>query len=485
MACSWQQVLAVDAKFNNFRAPNNPAFKRLYLRRRSHLLRTSSQSKNEGSRCESGSVSDAGGRGGGTSCASYLHTRTLLLQNKYKNADSGGQLNSALRATISASGFGGSSQHLAIRSGLANRSGSSPALVPTNRAQASRAIVGGTSLAQNYAFSGVHHIFDQHRGAITMLKFGHNDNSLLCCASMDGTVSICRADEHPTVLRTLSHDARPVLGVDWSSSNDLLSSCSSDGVVRVWLVDTGQCLRTRPPIAVNASTTAVLFHPLNSNWIVVGGSDGSGCGVVQVVVLSTGLTVTGGSAVTPATVTSLAFNDHGTTLWAADEKGNITSFRVELRSGSLGKGRRTVLTSGGNNGVMISNIEYRTWANREARNPSLLVSAACCAVLLYSVVDEHGGLSLRRQLRVAHKHHRSLRATFPPLMSFHEGAAVVSGSEDGCVLFLDSEKPQRPVVNKLQGHSAPVLCPAFNYTESLLATGDASGIVILWKRQLQ
>jgi hypothetical protein len=36
-------------------------------------------------------------------------------------------------------------------------------LVPTKQAEASRAIVGGTSIAENYAFVGVHHIFDQVR----------------------------------------------------------------------------------------------------------------------------------------------------------------------------------------------------------------------------------------------------------------------------------------------------------------------------------
>lgn len=34
-------------------------------------------------------------------------------------------------------------------------------LVPTKQAEASRAMVGGTSIAENYAFVGVHHIFDQ------------------------------------------------------------------------------------------------------------------------------------------------------------------------------------------------------------------------------------------------------------------------------------------------------------------------------------
>lgn len=34
-------------------------------------------------------------------------------------------------------------------------------VVPTHQAEASRAIVGGTTIDENYAFVGVHHIFDQ------------------------------------------------------------------------------------------------------------------------------------------------------------------------------------------------------------------------------------------------------------------------------------------------------------------------------------
>lgn len=37
----------------------------------------------------------------------------------------------------------------------------SGSVVPTRRAEASRAIVGDTSIGENYAFVGVHHIFDQ------------------------------------------------------------------------------------------------------------------------------------------------------------------------------------------------------------------------------------------------------------------------------------------------------------------------------------
>lgn len=47
------------------------------------------------------------------------------------------------------------------RSSLATEEG----VVPTRLADASRALVGGTSISENYAFTGVYHIFDQHTEA--------------------------------------------------------------------------------------------------------------------------------------------------------------------------------------------------------------------------------------------------------------------------------------------------------------------------------
>nr|KAI8731353.1 WD repeat-containing protein 13-like [Biomphalaria glabrata] len=59
----------------------------------------------------------------------------------------------------------------------------------------------------------------------------------------------------------------------------------------------------------------------------------------------------------------------------------------------------------------------------------------------------------------------------------------VSGSEDMCVYFFDVTKENKPCVNKLLGHSAPVMDVAFNCDESLLASCDANGMVIIWKRE--
>ena len=48
----------------------------------------------------------------------------------------------------------------------------------------------------------------------------------------------------------------------------------------------------------------------------------------------------------------------------------------------------------------------------------------------------------------------------------------VSASEDMAVYFFDVERAEKPCVNKLLGHSAPVLDVCWNYDESLLASCD-------------
>ena len=52
-----------------------------------------------------------------------------------------------------------------------------------------------------------------------------------------------------------------------------------------------------------------------------------------------------------------------------------------------------------------------------------------------------------------------------------------------CVYFFDIGKDKKACVNKLLGHSAPVLDVCFNCDESLLASCDAQGMVIIWKRE--
>lgn len=74
-------------------------------------------------------------------------------------------------------------------------------------------------------------------------------------------------------MRQLPAHGDPVAGVDFSHDGTLVASCAADGLVRVWDVGTGQCLRTffhedTPPAG------AVRFSP-NSLFVATWMLDGS------------------------------------------------------------------------------------------------------------------------------------------------------------------------------------------------------------------
>ncbi|RZF33855.1 hypothetical protein LSTR_LSTR008978 [Laodelphax striatellus] len=466
-----QQIFALDAKFNAHRAPNHPNFRTLYIRRRNQLLRESA--KNEESAFK----------------RHYLRIRSQLLQQRYGTSFDQTSLHSRSFSARSSSrvsespdcvgGVGWESHEGGAGKEVSPKEG----VVPTKEADASRAIVGGNSIAENYAFVGVHHIFDQHTGAVTMIKFANNDRSLLGCASLDGTLSVCNVGSTPPTLHCMfvGH-TNAVTGFDWSVANDLLVSCSQDGTICLWNVAAKSRLRSvKDPSG--AEVLACLFHPSNNNIVIAGNSKGS----VDLLNISTGIYQRGGgssngSSRVEGRVLSLAVDASGQLLWAGTNKGTITSFVFVVGGGGpkLQRCRRVTLQEG----CPVTCISWRAWISREARDPTLLVNCAANVVCLYRVLDQEGLLKLKRRFAVRHKSLRCpVRSTFCPLMSFREGACVVTGSEDSCVYFIDIEREVRPVVNKLQGHACPVLGVSFNYDESLLATSDLQGLVIVWSRE--
>ena len=346
----------------------------------------------------------------------------------------------------------------------------STGVVPTKSAEASRAMAGDTSLAEHYAFCGMEHIFEKQACSVVAVQFSNRDKTHLACACQNGTLSVFSlANNPPTLECTLKGHKGPVNDFDWSASNDFIVSASSDGTCRLWRTSTGACLRE----IVDSSTVKTLcckFHPHNNNLLVIGNSKAQ----VRIFNVSTGMAIKDGSSKTAGAVLCLTFDSTGTHLWAGDNKGSMYLFQLNYVTGKLQRLNRIVVSTAG----MITSISYRTWINREASDPSILVSCTDGFLRLFRIHTD-GNLFMKRKFTVKHTS-QPIRSAFCPLMSFLQGACVVTGGEDANVYFFDTETGV--VVNRLQGHSSPVLCVCWAYDESLLASCDLQGIIIMWKR---
>ncbi|XP_050670898.1 WD repeat-containing protein 13-like isoform X6 [Leptidea sinapis] len=424
-----QQIFALDARFNAYRAPGNPNFKTLYIRRRSQLLRENAKFKDI------------------ETIKKYIHIRSQLLQRRYGVQDNISISSSSSRA----------------------RSSSKASLAVEDCITINAKKKNDMTISENYAFTGVHHIFDQHTDQVSMVKFANNDRSKLCCASHDGTVSICDVTATPPrVAFVLDGHTQPVTGCDWSASNELLVTCGGDGMLVLWDVPRRRQLRAVPD-QLHAPLMCCVFQPANNNMVIAGNARG----MVEVLNISTGIYPRGGSSILGGRVLSIACESSGRMFWAANDKGVIVSYRMSGAGGSLSKLRRCSV------GGAVTCLSWSPWL---ARHPALLVSAATDSLYLFRITDREGSLSLKKRYETSHRSH-SVKSSFCPIMSFRRGVCVVTGSEDACVYFLDIEgHDDHPVVNKLQGHAHPVLGVSFSYDESLLATSDASGLVIIWRR---
>ncbi|XP_050670905.1 WD repeat-containing protein 13-like isoform X9 [Leptidea sinapis] len=271
-----QQIFALDARFNAYRAPGNPNFKTLYIRRRSQLLRENAKFKDI------------------ETIKKYIHIRSQLLQRRYGVQDNISISSSSSRA----------------------RSSSKASLAVEDCITINAKKKNDMTISENYAFTGVHHIFDQHTDQVSMVKFANNDRSKLCCASHDGTVSICDVTATPPrVAFVLDGHTQPVTGCDWSASNELLVTCGGDGMLVLWDVPRRRQLRAVPD-QLHAPLMCCVFQPANNNMVIAGNARG----MVEVLNISTGIYPRGGSSILGGRVLSIACESSGRMFWAANDK---------------------------------------------------------------------------------------------------------------------------------------------------------------------
>jgi len=147
------------------------------------------------------------------------------------------------------------------------------------------------------------------------------------------------------------------------------------------------------------------------------------------------------------------------------------------------------------------------------RAEGVVASAAALTLPGKKSPPKPGSLTLMYTVPVPCSIH-SVRAKFCPLLATRDSACIVVGGEDTTVtvhaMFVEPNVPGSPSkdpkksssssssgsnsalvplwstpgkpINKLQGHRDTVVDVSWCYDESLLASCDASGTVIVWKR---
>lgn len=317
----------------------------------------------------------------------------------------------------------------------------------------------------DYSFSGMHHIFAETTHPITCLEFGWNDNDILAFGSQEGHVYLCSAMKSPRVLHILKGHVSPITGLRWTSTNDQLISSSTDSV-RMWDRKTGLPVRTMKEVGMSCC-----LNPTNDNLVLI--SDNKG--YIKVINLSTGKSVLRVKAL--ANVTCMQFDSLGHYLFAGDEKGFVQVFKYTKDSGALQLLNKTAVS----NAKPVTSLAFKGLYNNHQFAPSLLVNCKDNSVKIFTMksAPPSGALVLTKEFHVQNKRD-PVKGTWCPLV---DSPCLVTGSEDSSISFFDMRKKDKPI-NTLMGHGGTVTAVSWAYDESLLASADANGMVILWTRKL-
>lgn len=352
-----------------------------------------------------------------------------------------------------------------------------------------------TKMSEVYEFVGMHHIFELGNGydgiEVTVIKFANDNRDLLAFAANDGTLAIATAWKTPEIIHRLKGHKDAILDFDWSLSNEYILTVSKDATIRIWNTSNGKCIRV---IDKQGACRAVKFFPLNPNFFCVGFEGG----IVGLYNLSTGklveklkinkLSVGMGSFVninmslgSNNHVTCLTFSTLGNRIFIGDVMGYLWIYDFDASKIAFGKLLQKTKVS--LNGKSISSIDYQMWTGNSSKaSPRILVSAMDSYVHLYQYSQTAGQFIESIRFPVSQKNH-PVRSHFCPLVPYMASSCFVTGSESTEILFYSTKFGSSHAINRLMGHSSPVLDVSWSYDETLLASCDSSGVVILWKRR--
>jgi len=359
--------------------------------------------------------------------------------------------------------------------------------------QASR----GASADLNMELRPVQELQDSE-SAVTCICFGqerlHKAYVLLATASKDGTVVIYRCyrtemevnmltdqdfppEDDPVAGQTpadhsniavhsrLVGHSRAITSIFFNLLEDQLVTTSIDKSVRFWGVDNGEMLKVftdSSPVPVAA------FLPFNPQVFVAANSNA----VLRLVNVQNGMVLQKLKVETE--VRALRFDDTGLFLLAGTKNGSIHVLEAS-DSNTLKFKFKVQLARGGVTCITFVPAAY-------GQPPCLLVNTSdSSATIIDCTYGPPAGvltnLAVRHRVRIAHSL-LPLKCCYSPSGQGY----LISGSEDKEVYIYSLAKGQNYKIQFLKHHQVPVVAVAVNLQDTLLASADSLGRIVLWRR---
>lgn len=334
--------------------------------------------------------------------------------------------------------------------------------------------------------------------AVTCICFGqerlHKAYVLLATASKDGTVVVYRCYRTEMEIAMLSdHDfppeenatfstpppdhsniavhsrlvghSRAITSIFFNLLEDQLVTTSIDKSVRFWGIDSGEMLKVftdSSPVPVAA------FLPFNPQVFVAANSNA----VLRLVNVQNGMVLQKLKVETE--VRALKFDDTGLFLLAGTKSGSIHVLEAS-DSSTLKFKFKVNLARGGVTCITFVPASY-------GQPPCLLVNTSDSnATIIDCTYGPPAGvltnLSVRHRVRVAHSL-LPLKCCYSPSGQGY----LISGSEDKEVYIYSLAKGSNYKMQYLKHHQVPVVAVATNLQDTLLASADSLGRIVLWRR---
>jgi WD40 repeat protein len=322
-------------------------------------------------------------------------------------------------------------------------------------------------VVDEYAFTGIHCLFDHHKTSVTCLCFANGDRSLLALGCADGSASIVNTTTSAVRLIPAPSKSSSVSDVAWSSGNEWLLVGRRQESTVLYEASSLRALRV-----FSQPCACVAFHPANDNLLLLAGPGGA----VQ-------FNASTGAALSQP-VLKLSGRETATSCcWPSPDLLFVGSSEGRLFVISPSSRTVTVVRAG----APINSLSFHSWMLRRQSVRELLVSVPSATGKGASLLVYRLGVEMKviASFRVPNKALR-VRSRFCPLApASRDGSCVVSGGENAELLVFDVCRfgKSRPLINALHGHTAPVLDVAWAFDETLLASSDLSGLVIVWKRK--